>query len=65
MDDTGLENTALSTGKGLPSASVDALFDALKADPSLAALVGRLVAVWPRLNASERRRVAAAIPDRG
>ena len=61
----GIENIALSAAKGLPSASVDALFDALKADPSLATLVGRLVAVWPELTANERTKVAAAIPHRG
>jgi integrase len=58
----GIENTALLPGKGTSSSALTAVLTALEADPSLAELVERLVAVWSRLSASERTKVAAAIP---
>jgi len=65
VDDTGLENTALFPEKSTSPGALTAVLTALEADPSLATLVERLVAVWPALDASERTKLAAAIPHRG
>jgi len=65
VDDTGLENTALFPEKSTSPGALTAVLTALEADPSLATLVERLVAVWPALDANERTKVAAAIPHRG
>jgi hypothetical protein len=61
----GIENTAVSSGQSTSPGALTAVLTALEADPSLAELVERLVAVWPALDASERTKLAAAIPHRG
>jgi len=57
MDDTGLETTSFPAGKVGISESMHSVMHSLARDADLAALVARLVEIWPSLDASERTKV--------